>query len=138
MTGKWVMHHPDGRIGLFMNAKALESGNGTSHVRLLTLSPRGAIVQDEAYYEGLRARATDFTEGWNGERVLTAIIDDDATLTGNEIEPIVVVGLAADDGSDGKGEEDEKKPEDPVLKGWVFVATALDPYEDPCAGRGAR
>ncbi|AGH97354.1 PQQ-binding-like beta-propeller repeat protein [Micavibrio aeruginosavorus] len=30
------------------------------------------------------------------------------------------------------GEADQEKKDDPSFRGWVFVATALDPYKDPC------
>ena len=77
---------------MIVNAKAMDGTGGINHVRLLTLSPRGAMIQDESYYEGLQARATGFTEGWNGERVITAIIEDDATAV--NIAPTTLARMA--------------------------------------------
>lgn len=129
LTGNWIVSEPDGRIILIMNAKVVDGQSGQDHVRMLTLSPRGVLVGDESYFEGLQAVATDYVPGWNGERVLTAIIEDDMGVTEEEETPIVVVGLV----DDGEEEPEMVIPEEPVQRGWVFVATALDPYEDPCA-----
>ncbi len=134
LTGNWIVTQKDGRMVLMMNAKATEDSSGRNHLRMLTLSPRGILIQDEAYYEGLGARATDYVPGWNGERIFTAVIEDDMGELEDEETPIVVVGLAATE----KSEEEKSAPivpSAPVHIGWVFVATALDPYEDPCLGR---
>lgn len=131
MSGDWVRSEADGRIVLMMNAKPLEGKGGHGHVRLLTLSPRGALIGDEAYYEGLQARATDYVEGWNGERIFTAQIEEDAGAKAKEGE-IVVIGLAAEEKTEVAA---PAPPAKPVHRGWVFVATALDPYADPCAIR---
>ena len=133
LSGDWVISEDDGRIILIMKASAMEDNSGAfNHVRMLTLSPRGVMVGDEAYYVGLQATPTDYVPGWNGERILTATITDDDAGKLDEDDEIVVIGLAADDESQ-IGEA--KVAKDPVQKGWVFVATALDPYDDPCLSR---
>ncbi|MCB9990834.1 MAG: hypothetical protein H6867_05580 [Rhodospirillales bacterium] len=131
LSGQWVQSEADGRIILMMNAQAVDGQGGHDHIRILTLSPRGILINDESYYEGLLAKATDFVPGWNGERIFTATIADDAASYEEEDVPITVIGLVPDEENEGE----EKVPEDPVHKGWVMVATALDPYEDPCKGR---
>lgn len=132
LKARWVTVHEDGRIILMVDARVVDGKGGHNHARMLTLSPRGEIINDEAYYEGLETRAADFTDGWNGERIMIANITDDQIDGGDEPEPVVVVGLAAAPVIHDEA-ADEDAPRDPVLKGWVFVATALDPYKDPCA-----
>jgi len=134
LHGEWVRSEDDGRIVLMMNAKPLEGQKGTGHVRILTLSPRGALIGDEGYHEGMKAVATDYNEGWNGERIFTANIEEDPNLRQtDENGEIVVVGLAEDAKAQAEGEE--KPPAKPVHRGWIFIATAPDPYIDPCASQ---
>ncbi len=131
LYGNWVRVEDDGRIVVMMNAEATDDGGGHDHVRILTLSPRGVLIQDESYTEGLQANATDYVPGWNGERIFTSIIEDDMGQSGEEEIPINVIGLI----DNPEVAEAEEEPLEPVQKGWVFVATALDFYEDPCGGQ---
>lgn len=135
LTGNWLMSQPDGRAVLIMNAKAAPDGGGHDHVRMLTLSPRGVMLGDESYHEGLMARGTDFAVGPNGERVMTAITEIDTAAKGDVESPVVVVGLGA---QDAPPEEAKAPPQKSVQMGWVFMATPLDPYDDPCIGYGRR
>lgn len=131
LGGNWLKIIPDGRIELMMNAKAIEGQGGEDHIRLLTLSPRGAMIGDEAYHQGLKATATDFADGMNGERIFTATIEEDQESNPNKEDDIVVIGLASGEGKP----KAEPPPKKPIYKGWVLVATALDAYQDPCANR---
>jgi len=131
LQGQWIVSEPDGRLVVIMNAKAVSGEGHHDHVRMLTLTQRGVQLADEAYYEGRQTRATDYVAGWNGERILTAVIEDDrGEDEENGTVPIHVVGLLPeeDTGTETFPAEQEK----PIYKGWVFVATALDPYDDPC------
>lgn len=122
----------DGRISVLLNARAGPDADATamrSHIRLLTLSPRGWIMQDEAYVNGLQARATDLISGLNGERIVTAIIESDARPT-----PPDVMNAHLGEGDTGAEETTGK----PAYEGWVFVGTALDPWQDHCRARTAR
>lgn len=134
MEGKALTMSDDGRVIVAMNTEAAGTALEASHIRLLTLSPRGALIQDESYLSGIEATAHDFDMGWNGERIVTATIRK-------------VPAPPAEDNIIGSGlfnlqepEEFEVKTdeagnvieEDPITKGWVFVGTALDPYVDPC------
>lgn len=134
LSGFGLMRNEDGRVVVAMNAKA-EPGTGhRSHVRMLILSPRGVIVEDESYIEGVEAKATDFVRGWNGERVVTATIESDAKPLEEEmVGDDFIVAEAV-----GGGPDEPQQKRDLVSKGWVFVATALDPYADPCAIRHQR
>ncbi len=143
----------DGRITVVMNAESViseedlerltaqekierEEGIGSrNHVRILTLSPRGVLIEDESYIEGLHAEAKDFVEGWNGERIVVSTIQSDSRPP-----PIEELLIQTGKSSTKAEEEAMKEPPvpDPTLEGWVFVATALDPYEDPCQSRKKR
>ncbi len=133
LRGDWVRSEEDGRIVLMMNAKPVEGKGDPAHVRMLTLSPRGGLIGDEAYYEGMMAQATDYVPGWNSERIMTAVIEEDMNAEKKEDGEVVVIGLAADEKKDEKAEA--PPPAKVVHRGWVFVATALDPYVDPCAAQ---
>ena len=126
LSGFGLMRNEDGRIVVAMNAKADEGSGHRNHVRMLILSPRGVIVEDESYIEGIQAKGNDFVRGWNGERVVTATIESDS-------EP-VAEDMIGDDFivSEAIGDKDSAGKKDRISKGWVFVATALDPYDDPC------
>jgi len=131
----FIEKKPDGRIQLVVQANIMDGEIGQDHIRMLVMSPRGAVIQDEAYYEGRGARAMDFTIGSNQERIITAIIDEDPKGAEEEIEPIVVVGLVADVITTEEQEEATKIKPPPIERGWALVATALDPYNDPCANQ---
>jgi len=117
----------DGRVTVALNAKAVDGSGHRDHVRMLALSPRGVIIGDEAYIEGIQAEGRDYVSGWNGERIVTATIESDVGAGGAE--------MVGDDflvtKSDAVSEAGAKNGR-PVSEGWIFVATALDPYDDPC------
>jgi hypothetical protein len=102
-----LMDGKDGRMTLMVNARRMAGGKDDDHVRLLSVSPQGALLRDEAYIRGKTARASDLVSGWTGERIVTASIDAPEAVTSQA----------------------------PRFRGWVLVATAPDPYADPCKGR---
>ncbi len=140
MTGVGLARdQKDGRIMLVVNAQARGDSGGRDHVRLITIAPYGAVIQDESYIEGIQAEARDLVTGWNGERIVTATIHSDAQPLDIEMVGDTFVPVKAGEKAEGPsveqkkdGKADEKK-EPPILKGWVFVATALDIFKDPCA-----
>ena len=127
LSGFGLMRNEDGRVVVAMNAKADEGTGHRNHVRMLILSPRGVIVEDESYIEGVQAKGNDFVRGWNGERIVTATIESDSEPVAEDMvgDDFIVSEAIGDKNSSGK--------KDRVSKGWVFVATALDPYNDPCS-----
>ena len=127
----------DGRIAVALNAQALEGTFGRNHIRMLTLNPRGVMMQDQAYIEGRMAAARQFLEGNKDERIAIANITALPHLA--ERKDRVKLSIS------GPGEmgpalplesETAKKSEEtgalPRLQGWFLVATPLDPYQDPC------
>lgn len=135
LSGGWVAGNGDGRTTVVVNAKAEDGSGQQDHIRIFTLSSQGALINDESYITGLRAQARDFTGGWNGERVLIAdadIVEEDVADAGEEgMDIYPVYGPPRPPAAPG---EKAKKPE-PESRGWIAVATALDPYTDPCTVR---
>lgn len=134
MEGKALAVSDDGRIIVAVNTAAAETALEASHIRLFTFSPRGALMKDESYLSGIEATAHDLDMGWNDERIVTATIRKVPTppakqdIIGSDLFNLqnpVDIELKTDE--DGNVIE-----EDPVTKGWIFVGTALDPYDDPC------
>jgi len=127
-----IHSHEDGRTTLLLNAQPDDDDYESAvpeHIRLLTLSPYGELIGDEPYYEGLRSRAYGFGLGANGERVVIAAAEipprppaPPGLFAGGSL----VYGPAATEDPYG---DDDKAPEH---KGWVLVATALEPYDNPC------
>lgn len=127
-----LMRGESGRYVLALNAKMMEGAAQRDHVRMLILSSHGVVLEDETYFEGTEARANDFVRGWNGERVVIATIEAEAQPLELEMKGDSFVVAQPQAETDEEGQPAPGKKEKPVLKGWIFVATALDPYEDPC------
>lgn len=131
----------DGRITLAVNAEALEveavRTDHRSHIRLFTLASNGVVIADEPYVNGLSAQGAQLQRGAAGERIVIGTIRSDARpptpseqlaarLKGNEAVPETTPENAP--------ENTESPPVAAEIEqaGWVFVATALEPYDDPC------
>lgn len=127
-----LMRIADGRLIVPLNAKPLEDSAHNEHVRMLVLSSRGTIVEDETYIAGTQARATDFVPGWNGERVVVATIETQKTPLDIKMTPDGFAVVRKEDAAANPDAPPPAEKEKPALEGWVFVATALDPYDDPC------
>lgn len=150
--GRDAMTHPDGRITLMANAKfhegADEAAKAPEHIRLITLSPRGVIMNDEGYMEGHGATAQQLIKGWGGERIVIATIDMNKQPGADKGVELITDALARKEKETAMAEADTLGPPKPTpeqmaviaqskqvetrREGWVFVATGLDPYEDPC------
>lgn len=121
LSAKTIRLSADGRMVLMLNAKARnpQAGDATDrgrhYIRMLTLSPRGSIIQDEPYIDAIHAEGSGFREGPEGERL----------ILGNIMEKVSAPT------ADNNGENGE-----PALSkrqiGWVINATPPEPYEDPC------
>lgn len=150
--GRDVMAHPDGRITLMANAKFHEGGDEAAkapeHIRLITLSPRGVIMNDEGYMEGHGATAQQLIKGWGGERIVIATIEMNKQPGADKGVELITDALARKEKETAMAAADTLGPPTPTpeqmaiiaqskkvetrREGWVFVATGLDPYEDPC------
>ena len=125
-SGVGVRTEDDGRIDVLLNGKAREGADGRSHIRMLTLSRRGVTIADESYIDGVHARATDFFQGWNGERIATAIVEVEDKANADALGPL-------------PGQNPVPVEHVQIRQqGWALVASALDPYRDPCDSNGRR
>lgn len=80
-----------------------------AHVRLLTFSPRGDLLNAEDYIDGHNGHAMRLQQGNNKERI--------------------IIGHAQTSFPDGM-DPDDIAPY--TFDGWISVAPGLVPYEDPC------
>lgn len=142
LDGRAIQVHPDGRITIMANADVKKGDeDGSNHIRLLTLSPRGDLMNDESYMQGRRADSSQLIEGRNRERIVIATIEAKTAESGETTELIT-------DSIARKAKLGPEKPDHDAVamgdgsasgvvdilrrQGWVFVATALPPYRDPC------
>lgn len=140
--GEWVDVYEDDRIIVGMNARYQNDRGGKDHIRLLALSPRGEVLSDEAYVKGEGASATQFIKGPKRERIVSAITAVDPHISdkegqetkfsyriieGDDAQSIDDDVIVAETSSGMSDEETEI-----VDTGWMFVATPLDPYKNPC------
>ncbi len=130
LDGRNVRAYSDGRISILANVKAVDTDEGQQdHIRLLTLSPRGNLTDDQAYVEGNTARGVQMINGWNGERIVTAFIERGGKMDKDSPEQYGPLEKGAETVPANAGITHHE--------GWVFVATALDPYTDPCVVPGS-
>lgn len=158
--GRAINAYGDGRISVMVNAKAVDTSEGQqTHIRLFTLSPRGGLMEDESYIEGHSTIGSQMIVGtrepWNGERIVTAFIEKGGEVNDdqNKVE-LITDALARQEKEKNRARPEnifgppaptpeqaaiiaQGLPEEIYHQGWVFVATALDPYHDPCLVREA-
>lgn len=113
--GREVFGYKDGRIiaGLETIYEADDQdGNNPEMVRLLTLTPRGVIIEDEPYLEGTAVRLNE--------------------LKLNEKQHRVLIGYAK---QSFKADNEDNPYNFRTEDGWIIFAPSLDPYRDPCIPR---
>lgn len=134
LDARAVYVEPDGRMSVMANATVKSKDeDGSNHIRLLSFSPRGDIMSDEAYMQGRRAEALQFIPGRSRERLVIATIDaitDNKTekkeTAAQEIAKKQIFGPA-------KPAKNNAAASDILrYQGWMFAATPLPPYKDPC------
>lgn len=112
--GRKLLGYSDGRIIAAIDTVLEEGANKAlpEMVRLLTLTPRGVIIQDEPYLEGKSVRISE--------------------LKPNEKHHRMIIGYADKSfKADNAENPDNFRTED----GWIILAPSLDPYKDPCIPR---
>jgi len=115
-TPAGLLTEEDGRVIAAASATAVDMSN-RNHVRLIVFSPRGELMQDEDYIDGLGVRASAMTRGWGDQQIITATVDSDekpADPNANAFKNSTSAGTAI------------------VEKGWVFVAPGLPAWADSC------
>jgi hypothetical protein len=111
--GRNVMGYKDGRIIAGLETLNSEGGaDSPEMVRLLTLTSRGVIVQDDPYLEGSSVRIR--------------------ALKLNDKQHRMVVGYAY---NSFKADNEDNPYNYHTEDGWIILAPSLDPYTDPCIPR---
>lgn len=149
LDGRGVLAYPDERSTILVNARAQDrEGPVKNHIRLLTLSPRGILLDDQAYMEGHAAEARQLIPGWTGERIVTSAVEI-RKMPGDQKPELITDALARREKEqaleDALAESGDTPPEpgenDAALlaadnearhESWVFVATRPAVYNDPC------
>ncbi len=112
---KGLIVEEDGRSSVLLEAFPVGRGKKKGdvrprgHARLLTLSPRGYLLNVESYTDGHHGHGTQLIEGHNNKRLVSGAIQ----------------GALPD------GVSSDNLPPS-VFDGWIFAATSLEPYQDPC------
>lgn len=111
---KNIMAEEDGRYSVLLDAYPVPSRGQKAerpkgHASLLTLSPRGYLLNVESFSDGQHAHGLQLIKGDKGERIVAGTIQG-----------------ALPDGMD------ENDVATYVFDGWIFAATSMEPYRDPC------
>lgn len=119
MVGRALMAHDGGQISVLIDAKDSGVEEEKDYVRLITLNPRGLVLDNETYFNAEGASAYGFIEGANLERVLYGYSDvefqiEKENIDMNDKEPVV-----------------KKKSR----QAWLVAADAPNAYIDPCQKR---
>ncbi|MDB5490393.1 MAG: hypothetical protein JWO78_242 [Micavibrio sp.] len=138
LDARSALAEDDGRVMIMANATVKRGDeDGSNHIRLITLSPRGEVMGDEAYMQGKRAEAVQLIAGGSRERLVIATIDAVIDGTGKKetasqrIARQQMIGPV-------KPESGPAAPDTMRTQGWVFAATPLPAYNDPCVIRAER
>lgn len=107
--GRALQISSDGMISAILDGDAVSEKDEASHIRLVTLSPRGEIFSADAFYNGEAVDAFGFVSGVKSERIITG-----SSLVTRQ--------------ADKKEERDKSSHQ-----GWVLAVPSADPYKDVCA-----
>lgn len=132
LDARAVQMEDDGRAIVMVNATTKRGDeDGSNHIRLLTFSPRGEVMGDDAYMQGRRAEGFQLIKGGNRERLVVATID--ALIDGEGKKETAAQQIARQQKiGPVKPAKDPSAPETLRTQGWVFAATPLPVYNDPC------
>ncbi len=105
--------YPDGRSVALLRGMAQKLGQRT-HVRLLTFSPRGQLINAEEYSDFNGATAFRLYPGYNGERLFAGYTQStlDEAMDPTEVSPR-------------------------TFDAWIVAVEGLEVYDDPCAPQAA-
>lgn len=126
-----LMVEEDGRVTIALNAEGIDEGGAgrRDHVRLFTMTGRGVLISDESYIDGLEAEGAVLFRGVNGERGIVGTVQSDSRVPSPSEQ--LAEALKKDD-SAPENALPPPKAQEILQEGWVFLATALDIYDDPC------
>lgn len=132
-----LLSQGDGRftVGANARARAIENprNDHRSHIRLFTVAANGVLIDDEAYIDGLSAAGVQILRGGENERVVIANMQSDARPQ----PPTAQLATALEQSATPAEERTNPPlPAEIEQEGWVFVATPLETYDDPCHKAG--
>ncbi|MCI5060631.1 MAG: hypothetical protein MRY79_06125 [Alphaproteobacteria bacterium] len=118
MIAKDMFYYPDGRLFILIDfypvrssiSQKLKGERPRGHSRILSLSPRGSLLDVQSYSAGVHAHASAMVKDIYGS--------------------ILVAGSVQNKLPDGM---DPKKLSSSIFDGWVFQTPPIDDYADPCA-----
>ena len=112
-----LVGYEDGRTSVLLDGVKIHP-NDRGHVSLLTLSPRGRLMDVESFSDSQGAQGYALKSGYYGERVVVGHVQN--------IPPKI-------EGKENEEADLKNTASVPYLfDGWIFAATALEPYDDPC------
>ena len=127
LSAQDLMISPDGLISVMLDAdrpprpafsrQPQEDALSQEYIRLVTLTPRGAIHINDAFLSGETADAYQLLEGPNSERIMVG-----QAKFSQSIE------MPGTDRGDGTPEVEIEKSKG----GWLAAAVTMDLYDDPC------
>jgi hypothetical protein len=137
LTGFGIGLEDQYRLTLALNAEGIDESDAEprrDHVRLFTMTSNGVLIGDEAYIDGIEAEGAQLLRGKDGERIIVGTIQSDI----RPLNPSEQLAEALKiDSADPENQPAAPKPDEIEQEGWVFVATALEPYDDPCLKQGS-
>ncbi len=107
-------------------------------VRLVTLNPRGVILDNNDFFNGEGADAYSLMSGPADERIMIG-----ASKMAYEIEPVDPANIMGPMPQKPKVEDVKAAVEDEKImkrskEGWILAAPAMNVYDDPCALKALR
>lgn len=145
------MHiYEDGRIAVLANATALKQTEKIrSHIRIITFTPQGTILEDQAYVEGANSRAHGWALTQEGQYRIYGELntgyaesDDEALMDKEQKEEEEMSALdklrntslesmGAEVGIDmSDGNEEESLA--PKVRAWLLAVARPEDYKNPC------
>lgn len=111
-----VITHDDGQISVLISANNSENEDDKDYVRLLSINPRGVILNNLTFHNAQGANAFGMMSGEKQERIFFGFSD---------------VNFEIEKQSDVETDEMMKE----IIKsrqGWIVAADAPNVYDDPC------
>ena len=137
----------DGRMVVLANAKALKpSEKIRSHIRLITFTPQGTILQDQAFVEGADSKAHNLVMTSELQyRILgevytgySALGTDAPKMDKKEKKEMSALEQIMETSINDQQEEAFRDPEltesvnTPTLRGWLLAVARPEDYNNPC------
>lgn len=102
-----------------------------THIRMITLNPRGVMFDASAFFNGKGVNLAQMIAGSRQERIL--IGDTNIAHVIEKEPPSAKMMGPFQPGKEPKAKDSKEPPEIVVSQeGWVVAIPAMEPYDDPC------